>query len=179
MGGDGALPHGEDRQHHLGLPQGHRKDIASLVRGRVRYSQEDRGRRGRIRSRLFDMPLAISELQELVGQIKKETVNIIDVVKNIDEMNYTKKDEEQYKKKIITLSNSLKNLHEKREELRRQLTPDVDEFTKKQTEKKLTASDSKIEEVLADLGLQKKVLEEITRRVQKRQSSSTKKKHGR
>ena len=45
----------------------------------------------RIRSLLFEMPHAIAELQELVGQIKKDAVNVIDVIKNIDEMNYTKK----------------------------------------------------------------------------------------
>ena len=68
------------------------------------------------------MSQAIAELQELAAQIRKDAVNIIDVVKNIDEMNYTKKDEEQYKKKTITLANSLKNLYrEKRgdEKLRR------------------------------------------------------------
>ncbi len=148
------------------------KDIGriSLLSSEEEYDIAKRIEEGeaRIRSRLFDMPLAITELQELVNQIKKETINIIDVVKNIDEMNYTKKDEEQHKKKIITLSNSLKNLHEKREEMKKQLGPGVDEFTKKQTEKKLAASGSKIEEVLTNLGLQKKVLEEITRRVQKR-----------
>ncbi len=148
------------------------KDIGriSLLSSEEEYDIAKRIEEGeaRIRSRLFEMPLAIAELQELVTQIKKETVNIIDVVKNIDEMNYTKKDEEQYKKKIITLTNSLKSLHDKRDEMKRQLGPEVDEFTRKQTEKKLAASESKIEEVLTNLALQKKVLEEITRRVQKR-----------
>jgi RNA polymerase primary sigma factor len=148
------------------------KDIGriSLLSSEEEYDIAKRIEEGeaKIRSRLFDMPLAIAELQELVGQIKKDAVNVIDVVKNIDEMNYTKKDEEQHKKKIVTLSNSLKNLHEKRVELKKQLAPDVDEFTKKQTEKKLLASDSKMEEILTGLALQKKVLEEITRRVQKR-----------
>jgi RNA polymerase primary sigma factor len=148
------------------------KDIGriSLLSSEEEYDIAKRIEEGeaKIRSRLFEMPLAIAELQDLVGQIKKDAVNIIDVVKNIDEMNYTKKDEEQYKKKIITLSNSLKNLHEKRIDLRLQLTPGLDEFTKKQTEKKLAASDHKMEEILTGLALQKKVLEEITRRVQKK-----------
>ncbi len=123
----------------------------------------------KIRSLLFDMPPAIAELQDLASQIKKETVNIIDVVKNIDEMNYTKKDEEQYKKRTITLTNSLKNLHEKKEELKKQVkTRRIDEFTKKQAEKKLVATDNKIEDTLTNLNLQKKILEEITRKVEKR-----------
>src|SRR5208283_803608 len=123
---------------------------------------------GRIRGLLFEMPQAIAELHELVAQIKKDAVNIIDILKNIDEMNYTKKDEEQYKKKTITLANSLKSLYEKKGEMKRQLKPEADEFTRKQTEKKLHATEAKIDEVLTNLHLQKKVLEEITRRVQKR-----------
>jgi RNA polymerase primary sigma factor len=122
---------------------------------------------GRIRGLLFEMPQAIAELQDLVTQIKKDAVNIIDILKNIDEMTFTKKDEEQYKKKTVTLSNSLKSLYEKKEEMKRQMAK-ADEFTRKQTEKKIRAAESKIGEVLTNLNLQKKVLEDITRKVQKR-----------
>jgi RNA polymerase primary sigma factor len=121
----------------------------------------------KIRSLLFEMPQAISELTELSSQIKKEAVNIVDIIKNIDEMNYTKKDEEQYKKKTVTLISSLKSLFEKREEMRRQIV-NLDEFTRKQTEKKLKTIEVKVEEILTSLSLQKKVLEEITRKVEKR-----------
>ena len=112
------------------------------------------------------MPLAIAELQELAAQIKKETINIIDVIKNIDEMNYTKKDEEQYKKRTITLTNSLKSLHEKkgRDEEAGRPRP---MSSRKTGRKEAPAIEAKIEESLANLGLQKKVLEEITRRVEK------------
>jgi RNA polymerase primary sigma factor len=147
------------------------KDIGriSLLSSEEEYDIAKRIEEGeaRIRSLLFDMPLAIVELQELAAQIKKDMVNIIDIVKNIDEMNYTKKDEEQYKKRTITLANSLKNLREKKEDLRKQVA-ETDEFMHKQAEKKLQATENKIEEVLAGLNLQKKVLEEITRRVEKR-----------
>ena len=116
------------------------KDIGriSLLSSEEEYDIAKRIEEGerRIRSLLFEMPQAIAELQELAAQIKKEAVNIIDVVKNIDEMNYTKKDEEQYKKKTITLANSLKNLHEKKEEMKGQ-EAEADEFTRKQTEKRL------------------------------------------
>jgi len=122
---------------------------------------------GRIRGLLFEMPQAIAELQDLVTQIKKDAVNIIDILKNIDEMTFTKKDEEQHKKKTVTLSNSLKSLYEKKEEMKRQMAK-ADEFTRKQTEKKIRAAESKIGEVLTNLNLQKKVLEDITRKVQKR-----------
>ena len=89
----------------------------------------------KIRGLLFELPQAIGELQELSTQIKKGGVNIIDVLKNIDEMNYTKKDEEEYKKKTVTLISSLKNQFEKRQQLKKEMRK-TDPFTKKQLEKK-------------------------------------------
>ncbi len=121
----------------------------------------------KIRGLLFELPQAIAELQELSTQIKKGGVNIIDVLKNIDEMNYTKKDEEEYKKKTVTLINSLKNQFEKRQQLKKDMRK-TDPFTKKQLEKKKKALEEKMEETSGNLNLHKKVLEEITRRIIKR-----------
>jgi len=118
----------------------------------------------KIRNLLFDLPHAVRELQELSSQLKKETINIIDVIKNIDEMNYTKKDEEKYKKKTISLINSVKNLFEKKEEFRRKMTG-VDAATRKQYDKKLKAAELKMEETLINLNLNKKVLEEVIRKI--------------
>lgn len=135
------------------------KDIGriSLLSSDEEYDIAKRIEEGerKIRSLLFEMSQAIAELQELAAQIRKDAVNIIDVVKNIDEMNYTKKDEEQYKKKTVTLINSLKNLFEKKEEMKSQAAV-AEEFTRKQIEKKLLNMENKIEEVLAGLSLQKK-----------------------
>ena len=117
------------------------------------------------RNLLFDLPYAIKELQELGSLIKKDAVNIIDVVKNIDEMNYTKKDEEKYKKRTLSLIHSIKSQFEKKQEMRR--TPRSSEVTKKQMDKKLKAADQKIEEYLANLNLNKKILEELIRRMTK------------
>ena len=121
----------------------------------------------KIRGLLFELPQAIAELQELSTQVKKDAINIIDVLKNIDEMNYTKKDEEEYKKKTVTLINSLKNQLEKRQQLKKEMRK-TDPFTKKQLEKKKKALEEKMEETSANLNLRKKVLEEITRSIIKR-----------
>ncbi len=118
------------------------------------------------RNLLFDLPYAIKELQELGSLIKKESVNIIDVVKNIDEMNYTKKDEEKYKKRTLSLIHSIKSQFEKKQEIRKK-QPKGDGATKKQMDKKLKAVDQKIEESLANLNLNKKILEELIRRMTK------------
>jgi RNA polymerase primary sigma factor len=118
------------------------------------------------RNLLFDLPYAIKELQELGSLIKKESINIIDVVKNIDEMNYTKKDEEKYKKRTLSLIHSIKTQFEKKQEIRK-TQPKGDGVTKKQMDKKLKAVDQKIEESLANLKLNKKILEELIRRMTK------------
>jgi RNA polymerase primary sigma factor len=118
------------------------------------------------RNLLFDLPYAIKELQELGSLIKKESVNIIDVVKNIDEMNYTKKDEEKYKKRTLSLIHSIKAQFEKKQEIRK-TQPKGDGATKKQMDKKIKAVDQKIEESLANLNLNKKILEELIRRMTK------------
>lgn len=51
---------------------------------------------------LFELPRAIIELSEISKQLKEDAVNILDVINNIDEMNCTKQDEEQFKKKTIS-----------------------------------------------------------------------------
>lgn len=121
-----------------------------------------------IRNLLFDLPHAVQELMEIAGLLKKEAINIVDVVKNIDELNYTKKDEDKYRKKTVSLINSIRNQHEKKEELRKSSgKAKVPEATKKLNEKKLKALEKKVEENLINLNLNKKVLEEIIRKVQR------------
>ena len=120
-----------------------------------------------IRNRLFELPQAVAELQELAALLKKEAMSVVDVIKNIDEMNFTKKDEEQHRKKAVTSIHSIKSLYEKRGELRKALRS-RDEFIRKQAEKKLKNIENKFEETLTNLNLHKKVTEEITRRVERR-----------
>ncbi len=74
---------------------------------------------------------AIHELQEIAAHLKKDAVNIIDVIKNIDEMNYTKKDEEKYKKKTVTLINTIKSHYEKKQEMQKSMTGRANDDNKK------------------------------------------------
>ncbi|HOJ42677.1 MAG TPA: RNA polymerase sigma factor RpoD [Syntrophorhabdaceae bacterium] len=90
----------------------------------------------------------------------------MDVIKNIDEMNYTKKDEEKYKKRTITLITGVKNLFEKKEELLKQLSV-TDAAQKKQIEKKLKNIETKLDETLLNLSLNKKIIEDIIKKVSK------------
>jgi RNA polymerase primary sigma factor len=118
----------------------------------------------KIRNLLFDLAQAVNELMEIGIQLRKETVNIVDIIKNIDEMNYTKKDEEKYKKKTLSFINNIKSLYEKKEEIRGKLAK-ANEQNNKQLEKRLTVIENKIEDTLLNLKLNKKVLEEIVRKI--------------
>ena len=113
---------------------------------------------------LFELPQAVNELQEIGQQLKEETVNIVDVINNIDEMNYTQKDEEKYKKKTISFIKNIKSLHVKKEEIKSKL-PETDEPSRKELKKDLKMIENKIEEILLNLKLNKKVLVEIIRKI--------------
>jgi RNA polymerase primary sigma factor len=113
---------------------------------------------------LFDMPQAVDELLEIGRQLKEETVNILDVINNIDEMNCTQKDEEEYKKKTISSINTIKRLHEKKEGIKRTL-PETDKQGRKALVHDLKKIEGKTEEILLNLKLNKKVLVEIIRKI--------------
>ena len=63
---------------------------------------------------LFELPQAVDELFGIARQLKKESVHIVDVINNINEMNCTKEDEEKHKKKTISSINAVKRFHEKK-----------------------------------------------------------------
>jgi RNA polymerase primary sigma factor len=113
---------------------------------------------------LFELPQAVNELQEIGLQLKEETVNIIDVINSIDEMNYTQKDEEKYKKKAISSIKNIKSLHDKKEEIKSKL-PGTDEPSRKELKKDLKMIENKTEEILLNLKLNKKILVEIIRKI--------------
>jgi RNA polymerase primary sigma factor len=113
------------------------------------------------RSILFELPQAIDELLQIGRQLKEETIDILDVIKNIDEMNYTEKEGVKYRKKTISCIKSIKSLHDKREEIKNKLSVG-DQSGKRELEKNLRMIESKTEEVLLDLRLNKKVLVRIT-----------------
>lgn len=113
---------------------------------------------------LFDMPQAINELFEIARQLREETLSIVDVINNIDEMNYTQKDEEKYKKRTISSINAVRRLHEEKEEIKK-LLHGADRSGKKELTADLKKVEDKTEEVLLNLKLNKKILVEIVRKV--------------
>jgi RNA polymerase primary sigma factor len=113
---------------------------------------------------LLELPQAVNELLEIGQQLKEETVSIVDVINGIDEMDYTNKDEEKYKKKTISSINTIKNLHEKKEAIRQRLQV-TDEQGRKELEKSLGMIENKTLEILHNLKLNKKVLVEIIRKI--------------
>ena len=121
----------------------------------------------KIRNLLFDLPVVIHELQEISSHLKKDMVNVIDIIKNIDELNFTKNDGERYKNKTISIINSIKNQFYRKQQLQRALAGRISQTNKKVAEKKISEIELKIDEHLMNLNLNKKVLEEIIRKIGK------------
>jgi RNA polymerase primary sigma factor len=118
----------------------------------------------RAKSILFDLPQAVSELLELGKQLKEKTINIVEVVNNIDEMNCTQKTEESYRKKTISSIRTIKALHDKKEELK-EILSEMDKPSRKKLAKDLQRIEDKTEEILLNLKLNKKTLVEIIKKI--------------
>jgi RNA polymerase primary sigma factor len=117
------------------------------------------------RNILFELPRAVDELLQIGQQLKEETINIVDVIKNIDEMNYTEKEDMKYRKKTISYIKNMKSLHDKREEIKNKLSG-TDKSGKRELEKSMRMIESKTEEILVDLKLNKKVLLRIVNTIE-------------
>ena len=117
------------------------------------------------RSILFELPQAVDELMQIGQQLKEETISILDVIKNIDEMNYTEKEEVKYRKKTISCINNIKNLHDKRVDIKNKL-PQANESEKIDLQKNMKMIECKTEEILLDLKLNKKALSGIISKIE-------------
>jgi RNA polymerase primary sigma factor len=95
-------------------------------------------------------------------------VSLVDFVKDIDEMNLTKKEEEKIKKETISRINRLKGLSDKEQELRKTLLS-CEDAERKVLEKKLNEVKKSAEKILEELSLNRKVIEEIVRKVERNQ----------
>jgi RNA polymerase primary sigma factor len=113
---------------------------------------------------LFDLPQAVNELLEIGQQLKEKTVNIVDVINNVDEMNCTQETEEKYKKQTISSIKTIKSLHEKKEEIKK-ILPGTDKPCRKNLVKDLQGIEAKTEEILINLKLNKKTLVEIISKI--------------
>jgi RNA polymerase primary sigma factor len=113
---------------------------------------------------LFELPQAVDELLQIGRQLKEETINIVDVIKNIDEINYTEKEGAKYRKKTISSIKNIKNLHEKREEIKKKL-PAADKPGRKKLANDLQMVNDETEEILLDLKLNKKILLKIITKI--------------
>ncbi len=87
---------------------------------------------------LFSMPQAIDELMEIGRQLKEGSINVIDVIRHVDDGNCTEQDRENFKIQTIHSIEGIKKVHKQRE----QLIP-----------------------FLLDLGLSKKILTMIIRKI--------------
>jgi RNA polymerase primary sigma factor len=118
------------------------------------------------RNILFELHLAVDELMDIGLQLKEETVNISDVINNIDEMNYTEEEGIKHRKKTISYIKDIKSLHEKKEGIKKQLLI-TSEPDKKDLKKSLEVIESKTEKILCNLRLNKKIISKIIRKIER------------
>lgn len=113
---------------------------------------------------VFDMPEAVVELREIGRQLKAQEIGIADVI-NIDEMDLTLKDEEKYRKAIVSSVNSIRNQYAKREEARALLKKCRKAADKKKLTDDIAKTGQKVEKALLDLKLNKKTIVVIIRKI--------------
>jgi len=119
---------------------------------------------------LFELPQAVDELLEIGHRLKEGTVNIIDVINNIDEMTFAQEAEENYKKKAISSIKTIKSYYKKKEKIKREL-PGSDRPTRKKLARELQRVDEKTNKILLNLKLNKKVLVEIIKKIAQQMKS--------
>ena len=119
---------------------------------------------------LFGLSHAVNELLEIGRELKEETVNVVDVINNIDETNVTQKDVEKYRKQTISSISAIKSLHEKKEGIRR-LQARAEGPNKKKLADDLKRIEDKTEDLLYNLRLNKKIVVAIARKVADRITS--------
>ena len=114
----------------------------------------------KVKNILFELPQAVRELLEIGRRLEEENVNVVDVINNIDEMSCTRETEEKYRKKNISSIKTLKKLHEKKEAIKNALSA-TDLPDRNRLADDLRRVEARMEEVLSNLRLNKKILEEI------------------
>jgi RNA polymerase primary sigma factor len=118
----------------------------------------------RAKNILFELPEAVNELLDIRHQLKEGSLNIVDVISDIDKINYTQADVEKYKKKTISSIDTIRGLRDKKEEIKSKLRGNA-ESDRKKLASDLKAIESRAEDILLDLRLDKKVLVEIIRKI--------------
>ncbi len=109
---------------------------------------------------LFSMPEAIDELLEIGRQVKEGSLNVFDIVKKAHETGCTDADREKYRKKTILTINRIARLLEKREVPADERRTGNDDHTVRPGR-----MNNKMERLLLDLRLNKKVLAAIARKI--------------
>lgn len=120
----------------------------------------------KVKNILFELPRAVSELSEIGRQLQEDTINVADVINNIDEVSCSRETDEKYKKKTISSVKTIQRLHERKEAIRKTLSgADITDRTKLTED--LQKTETRMEEVLLHLKLSKKIIAQIIGNVRK------------
>ncbi len=116
---------------------------------------------------LFSMPEAISELLEIGRQLKDGNIDVVDVIRNIDEISLSEADREKYRKKTTASINRIKRLHEKKE----QIVLYGAKTGKEDPARELNRINDEMDRLLIDLNLDKRILVAITGKITEQMQS--------
>jgi RNA polymerase primary sigma factor len=115
------------------------------------------------KSILFDLPRAVNELLEIGRRLKEDSLRISDVI-HIGEVECTPKDEENYRQKTFLSLDTIKELQEKETAIRKILCA---EPGRRELVIDLQTINNKREEILSGLRLTRKILVEISGKIEK------------
>jgi RNA polymerase primary sigma factor len=110
---------------------------------------------------LFSIPEAINELLETGRRLKDGNIDVVDMIRNIDEMNCKEADRERHARKTVASINRIKRLHEKKERIGLCRAGGAQKGPARQ----LNRINNDIEKLLIDLNLNKKILTAITGKI--------------
>ena len=114
---------------------------------------------------VLNAPLIIREIINLGEELKSSKISVREVIRGLDEEE-TDIDEEQYKNKVLSLIEKIKDAERKHLELQEKLTKkNLSEAKKREIKRKIDQNSEKISDFLQEINLNKRQIEKVARKV--------------
>jgi RNA polymerase primary sigma factor len=114
---------------------------------------------------VLNAPLIIREIINLGEELKSSKISVREVIRGLDEEE-TDIDEEQYKNKVLSLIEKIKDAERKHLELQEKLTQkNLSEAKKRELKRKIDQNSEKISDLLQEINLNKRQIEKVARKV--------------
>jgi len=114
---------------------------------------------------VLNAPLIIREIINLGEELKSSKISVREVIRGLDEEE-TDIDEEQYKNKVLSLIEKIKDAEKKHLELQKKFAQkNLSETKKRELTKKIDQNSEKISDLLQEINLNKRQIEKVARKV--------------